>query len=105
MQRLRIFGVLAYMIICAWSLIAVSTSWGLLVGVVLLTKRQQLTFNRERSLNGRCINETLFYTIGTAIVVVGDFLVLVLPMPAIWSLGVRRSKRLQVATLYAIASM
>ncbi|KAF3032876.1 hypothetical protein E8E12_004343 [Didymella heteroderae] len=105
MQYLRIFGVMAYMRICAWSLMAVSLMWGIMVVVVLLAKCQPLAYNWDKSLNGRCANEMLFYKIGTAINVVGDFLILILPMPAIWSLNVRLSKKLQVATVFVIASM
>ena len=105
MQYLRIFSIVTYMRICARVLIAVSTAWGLMVVVVLLTKCQPLAYNWNKSLDGICIDETLFYKIGTAINVVGDFLILLLPMPAIWSLNVRLSKKLQVAAVFAIASM
>lgn len=104
-QYLRTFGVMAYMRICAWTLITVSSAWGVMVVVVLLTKCQPLAYNWDKSLDGRCIDETLFYKIGTAINVVGDFLILVLPMPAIWSLNVRLSKKLQVVAVFVIASM
>lgn len=76
-----------------------------MVVAVLSTKCQPLAFNWDKSLDGRCIDETLFYKIGTAINVAGDFLMLALPMPAIWSLKVRLSKKLQVAAVFIIASM
>ncbi|KAF9692266.1 hypothetical protein EKO04_009522 [Ascochyta lentis] len=105
MQYLRIFGVMNYMRLSAWFLIAMSTAWGLMVVVVLLTKCQPLAYNWNKSLDGRCIDETLFYKIGTAVNVVGDFLILILPMPAIWSLNVRLSRKLQIAAVFVIASM
>lgn len=76
-----------------------------MVVVVLLTKCQPLAYNWDKSLDGRCIDETLFYKIGTAINVISDFLILILPMPAIWSLNLPLSRRLHVATVFVIASM
>lgn len=73
--------------------------------LVLLMKCQPFAYNWDKSLDGHCIDETMFYKIGTATNVVEDFLVLVLPMPVIWSLNVRLSKKLQVIAVFAIASM
>ncbi|KAH7346017.1 hypothetical protein BKA66DRAFT_602851, partial [Pyrenochaeta sp. MPI-SDFR-AT-0127] len=105
MQYLRIFRILTYIRICAWALISVSMAWGVMVVTVLILKCQPLDYNWNKSIQGRCIDEIFFYKIGTAINVTTDVLILILPMPAIWSLNVRLSRKLQVVIVFLIASL
>ena len=88
--------VMTYTGLCAWTLIAVSSGWGVIVVVALLAKYQPLAYNWDKSLDGRCIDETLSYTMGTAIKLVGDSAILILPMPQ-KEIDSAVSKKLQAA--------
>lgn len=90
--------------ICTWSVIALSTSWGIMGVIVLLTKCQPMAFNWNKSIDGRCIDEVLFYKVAAGIIITGDLCILLLPMPAIWSLNLPVSKKLQTAGIFITTS-
>lgn len=64
------------------------------------------TYNWDRSIpNGHCVNDNLVgYTI-TSINIVGDLVVLILPIPWLWGMNMAVPKRMAVVGLFVLGSL
>ncbi|KAF2237074.1 hypothetical protein EV356DRAFT_512338 [Viridothelium virens] len=101
----RIFGEIKYMRY-ATSIIAVfSVCWGIMYAIVLGLQCRPLAALWDKSIqDSHCIEQMLFCFIGSAMNVFTDFVLLALPVPAVWHLHISIQNRLQVCAILALGT-
>ncbi|KAL8989197.1 MAG: hypothetical protein Q9177_001871 [Variospora cf. flavescens] len=61
-----------------------------------------ISYYWTRTGNGHCINEMAVMYLSAALTIVADILILLLPLPVIWNLHMRRSKKIGVMTIFLL---
>lgn len=64
-----------------------------------------ISYYWTRTGNGHCINEMAVMYLSAAITIVADILILLLPLPVIWNLHMRRSKKIGVMTIFLLGGL
>ena len=63
-------------------------------------------YNWNKSIpGGQCINQSLYYIIGSAFNVATDVAILFLPLPVIWRLQLKLSQKLQLSGVFLLGSL
>lgn len=76
-----------------------------MVVLVVVFQCHPIEFNWNRSIPGTCINQLLFFAIGSAPNVITDFAILILPLPAVWALNMRRAQKLSIMGIFLLGSL
>ncbi|KAI8630506.1 hypothetical protein F5Y19DRAFT_48267 [Xylariaceae sp. FL1651] len=102
---LRIFSVLTYVRACAWFLIGITTAW--LISMPIAHGLQCIPVEKiwDSTVPGHCLDTVLLYLIGSIVDVVVDFLILLLPIPAIFKLQMPMPKKLSVLIIFIIGGL
>lgn len=101
----RIFGVLSYFRYTAYILGVFSVLCGIMVVFVVSLTCRPLKYTWDKSGEGSCINATVFYIIGTGFNVITDFMVLLLPLHAVWYLQSSIQQKLQLTGIFLLGSL
>lgn len=101
----RIFGVLSYFRYTAYILGVFSVLWGIMVVFVVSLTCRPLKYTWDKSGEGSCINATVFYIIGSGLNVITDFIVLFLPLHAVWYLQLSIQQKLQLTGVFLLGSL
>ncbi|KAI9692939.1 MAG: hypothetical protein M1822_004934 [Bathelium mastoideum] len=101
----RIFGEIRYMRHATNIIAAFSVAWGVMFVVVLGLQCQPLSSMWDKSIkNYHCIKQMLFCLIGSAMNVFTDFVLLALPLHAVWKLQMSTQTKLQISVILGLAS-
>ncbi|KAL9598131.1 MAG: hypothetical protein Q9219_004687 [cf. Caloplaca sp. 3 TL-2023] len=102
---IRIFGRLRYFKILAYVIGAFSICWGVMVIFVCALQCRPIQYNWDKSIQGTCINASLFFILGSAPNVFTDFVLLALPLPEIWNLHLTRAQKISLTGSLGIVSV
>ncbi|KAI4277415.1 MAG: hypothetical protein LQ337_001796 [Flavoplaca oasis] len=102
---IRIFGRLRYFRILAYVIGIFSICWGIMVILVCALQCRPVQFIWDKSIEGTCINAPLFFIIGSAPNVFTDFVILVLPLPAVWNLHTTRAQKISLSFIFILGSL
>ncbi|KAL9110081.1 MAG: hypothetical protein Q9187_008094, partial [Circinaria calcarea] len=101
----RLFGRLRYIRLWAYWLSVFSVCWGIMVILGCSFQCRPLRFIWDKSVNGTCMNVALFFILGSAPNVLTDFMVLVLPLPAVFALQTSRGQKISLAAIFMLGSI
>ena len=62
-------------------------------------------WNKDPSIDGTCINQWLFFVVGSVPNVATDFAILILPMPAVWALNMGTAQKISVIGILLLGSL
>ncbi|KAI4234760.1 MAG: hypothetical protein LQ349_003587 [Xanthoria aureola] len=102
---IRIFGRLRYFKNLAYIIGIFSVCWGIMVILVCALQCRPVQFTWDKSVKGTCINAPLFFIIGSAPNVLTDFVLLVLPLPAVWNLHTTRAQKISLTGIFMLGSL
>ncbi|KAL8933697.1 MAG: hypothetical protein Q9216_006245 [Gyalolechia sp. 2 TL-2023] len=101
----RIFGCLRYFKVLAYIIGTFSICWSIMAMLVPLLQCRPIERIWDRSVDGTCINSTLFFKIGSGPNVLTDFVLLALPLPAVWNLHTTRAQKLSLTATFLLGSL
>ncbi len=64
-----------------------------------------IELNWDKSIQGTCINQWVFFVIGSTPNVITDFAILIIPLPAVWALNMRTAQRLSIMGIFLLGSL
>ncbi|KUI70914.1 hypothetical protein VM1G_06376 [Cytospora mali] len=102
---LRIFNRTGYMHYGAWIMIFFTVGWMISVVFVLGLQCRPLAGYWDSTIETTCINRTAFYLAGSSTDVAADFIILLLPLPAIWSLQMAQSKKISIILIFILGGL
>ncbi|KAI0887771.1 uncharacterized protein GGS22DRAFT_154240 [Annulohypoxylon maeteangense] len=102
---LRVFSVLNYIRFSAWFLIITVACWMVSNAIARGFQCTPISKVWDDSLPGHCLDTVALFVIGSVSDVVLDFLILVLPLPAIVRLQMPLSKKILVAIIFALGGL
>lgn len=102
---LRIFNVLKYIRLGAWTLIILDLIWLISVTVAHGLECTPVAKIWDNNLPGHCLNTVALFMIGSIIDVVMDFLILLLPLPAIMRLQMGLHKKISLVVIFALGGL
>lgn len=102
---IRIFGRLRYFKLLAYIIGTFSVCWGIMVILVCALQCRPVQYTWDKSIKGTCINAPLFFIIGSAPNVFTDFVLLVLPLPAVWNLHTTRAQKISLTGIFMLGSL
>ncbi|KAI1275961.1 hypothetical protein F5Y07DRAFT_145396 [Xylaria sp. FL0933] len=100
---LRIFGILNYIRFSAWFLIVSVIIWLISVTVAHGLECVPVAKIWDESLPGHCLDTVTLFLGGSIADVASDFLILVLPMPAIIELQLPLPKKISIVGIFVLA--
>ncbi|KAI0898723.1 hypothetical protein F4806DRAFT_312553 [Annulohypoxylon nitens] len=101
----RIFGVLQYVRYSTWFLITMLTCWVIGVTIAHGLECTPIAKSWDVSLPGHCLDTVSLYMIGSISDVVMDFLILILPLPAIARLQMPMSRKIELVIIFALGGL
>ncbi|ERF73312.1 hypothetical protein EPUS_03145 [Endocarpon pusillum Z07020] len=101
----RIFGRLRYLRLLAYILGIFSICWAIMVVLVCAFQCRPLALIWDKTVDGTCINAPLFFILGSAPNVITDFMVLALPMPAVWRLQTTTMQKISLTGIFLLGSL
>lgn len=102
---LRIFNRSGYMYYASWVMMFFTVGWLISVVLVLGFQCRPIAGYWDTTLKTTCINRTAFYLAGSSTDVAADFVILVLPLPALWKLQLALSKKLSIVAIFALGGL
>ena len=101
----RIFGTLRYFRIAAYVLSTFTVLWAATVIIVLGLQCRPVELIWNKMVPGTCINQQNFFIGGSTPDVVIDFVILVLPLHAIWKLQKSLMERISLLAIFVLGSL
>lgn len=101
----QIFRPLRYMRHLAYGIGVFTMCWSIMAILVFCLQCRPVQRIWDKAVPGTCINAWLFFVISSAINVVTDFVVLVLPMRATWGLQLPIPQRISVMGIFMLGSL
>ena len=101
----RIFGGVTYLRRMAWVLSIFTITWAIMVVLVVAFQCVPSEASCNPKVRGRCINFAAFSIAGSVPDVLVDFIMLVLPMPAVWKLQKALAERISLMAIFALGSL
>ncbi|KAL8656811.1 MAG: hypothetical protein Q9226_002549 [Calogaya cf. arnoldii] len=102
---IRIFGSLRYFRILAYIIGIFSICWGIMIILVCSFQCRPVQYSWDKSIEGTCINAPLSFIIASALNVFTDFVLLVLPLPAVWNLHTTTSQKISLTVIFLLGSL
>ena len=101
----RIFGRLVYLRRLAYGFGIFTACWSIMVIFVVAFQCHPAQFNWNKTINGTCINQWVFFVTGSTPNVVTDFAILFIPLPAVWALNMRTAQRVSIMGIFLLGSL
>ena len=101
----KIFRPLRYMRHSAYGIGVFTICWSIMAILVFCLQCRPVQRIWDKAVPGTCINAWLFFVISSAINVVTDFVVLVLPIQATWGLQLPIPQRISVMSIFMLGSL
>ncbi|KAI4184316.1 MAG: hypothetical protein L6R41_004826 [Letrouitia leprolyta] len=102
---MRIFGRLQYFKVIAYIIGVFSICWAVMAIMVASLQCRPIEYIWDKSIDGTCINTTLFFKLGSAPNALTDFVLLALPLPAVWGLQTTRAQKLSLTATFLLGSL
>ncbi|CAF9942279.1 hypothetical protein IMSHALPRED_003450 [Imshaugia aleurites] len=84
---------------------AIVLAWYIAVEITAISQCLPIRYYWQRVGHGHCIQTTNFYITLAALNLATDVAVLILPIPVIWQLQIRKSKKLSLSVIFLLGSM
>jgi hypothetical protein len=103
----RLFGRLLYLRRLAYGIGIFVSCWTIMVVLVVAFQCHPVKYvwNKDPSIDGTCINQWLFFVVGSVPNVATDFAILILPMPAVWALNMGTAQKISVIGILLLGSL
>ncbi|MCJ1353417.1 MAG: hypothetical protein MMC33_003403 [Icmadophila ericetorum] len=101
----RIFGRLRYLRLISYGLGVFAICWSIMVILVCALQCRPIQLVWDKTLEGTCVNTYVFYLVGSSLNTLTDFIILILPIPAVWNLKLSVWKRLSLAGIFLLGSL
>lgn len=98
---LRIFVQKQFRMIC-WILMGFVIAFGISTTVASVFQCTPIPRTYDKSIPGHCINTTIFWYTNAAISILGDFIIIALPMPLILGLRLQLNQKLSLLIVFAL---
>jgi hypothetical protein len=103
MFYLRIFGGTRQFRRAAYAVIGYNIAWAISTWIVNLTVCTPIAFYYDRTIpGGHCRNQAISGSINGGLSLLGDVLVLALPMPVIWNLKINFRRRVGIICIFLL---
>ena len=102
---MRIFGKLRWMRVSCWSIGIYTVVWAIVVIVVEFTQCIPLQGTWDKTIDAKCIQSGLFFVIGSALNTVVDFVIVGLPLRAVWNLKMATWQKFSVSGIFLLGSL
>ena len=89
----------------AWTLGIFTIAWAIMVMLVCAFQCVPVQKTWNPLLEGKCVKFQLFSAIGSVPDVLVDFIMLFLPMPAVWKLQKSLAQRISLMAIFALGSL
>ena len=96
----RSFGRLRYLRISLYIIGTFSTYWAFIVIIVYACQCRPIQYFWDRTLDGSCINAPLFLIVASATDVVSNFVLLALPLPAMWKMKTTMAQKIILTGIF-----
>lgn len=103
--HIRAFALLAYFRLLPYALGIFSICWGIMIVLVCSFQCRPLQLIWDQTVDGTCINASLFFILGSAPNVITDFVILVLPLPAVWRLQTTTMQKISLTGIFLLGSL
>ena len=84
---------------------AIVLAWYIAIQITTIFQCLPIHYYWQRGGQGHCIQTTNFYIILASLNLATDVAVLILPIPFIWNLQVRKSKKLSLSVIFLLGSL
>ncbi|KAK0125938.1 hypothetical protein ONS95_007562 [Cadophora gregata] len=95
----RVFTPFRRIITAVWSFIFVMLLYYIIVTIVKINVCNPIRAAWDPTVPGKCLNDYLLFSIDTSLSILTDLIVLLLPIPLVWSLKVTAKKKLRTIAL------
>ncbi|KAI1293196.1 hypothetical protein F5Y03DRAFT_411326 [Xylaria venustula] len=102
---LRLFHVHRWFRITTYILIAYIWLWGISEVIVAIAQCIPIAYQWDKSLDGHCINQLAYYRWVSVPNVIHDVVMLVLPLPMVWSLQIDLRQKVALSGVFLIGSI
>jgi hypothetical protein len=100
---LRLFGILTWVRIHIWVLTAVICGWAITLSLAALLICQPFSYNWDLSITGGvCGNRNAVFVAGGVVNMVTDILVIIIPLPSIWSLQLDIRAKIALSVIFCL---
>ncbi|KAL9084334.1 MAG: hypothetical protein Q9159_005293 [Coniocarpon cinnabarinum] len=101
----RVFGQLRYMRWSAWCLSIFTIAWAIMVILVCSMQCLPIQGIWDKTIKAKCIDAPTFFIAGSVPDVVVDFMILVLPIAAVWRLQKTIVERISLMAIFLLGSL
>lgn len=101
----RIFGPLRYLRNLAYGFGIFVACWAVMGTLVLVFQCHPVQYIWDKSIHGTCIDQWAFFIAGCTPNVATDFVILILPLPAVWNLQMGVAQRLSIIGIFMLGSL
>ena len=85
---------------------AIMWGFGIATTIVDLAMCTPVNFFWDKTVpGGRCINQNAFYITGSSVQLLTDIVILVIPLPAVWSLQINIAKKIALSIIFLLGSL
>lgn len=103
---MKVFGQLKkYIRWMAWILGIFTITWAVMVILVVAMQCLPIEAIWNKSVQGRCIDAPIFFIAGSTPDVVVDFVMLAMPLPAVWDLKKGLVERVSLMGIFCLGSL
>ena len=86
-----------------WPLLILSVLYGLVIILEIFLICRPMAVDWNASINGKCGNQIVSYVVLEILGLLLDFIIIMMPIPIIWSLQVNRARRFGLSFFFSIA--
>jgi len=101
---LRLFVQKPFRIAC-WILLGFVSVYGLATELGSILQCDPIQRSWNKAIPGKCINTTIFWYANAAFSILGDVIILVLPMPVIYQLKLQLNQKLSLMVVFALGGL
>ncbi|TRX88462.1 hypothetical protein FHL15_010652 [Xylaria flabelliformis] len=102
---LRLFRIHRWFRITTYLLITYIWLWGISEVIVAISQCIPIAYQWDKSLNGHCIDQLAYYRWVSVPNVIHDVIMLILPLPMVWSLQIDLRQKLALSGVFLIGSI
>lgn len=98
---LRLFVQKPFRLLC-WILLGFVTAYGIATTLASTFQCNPIPRAWNKALPGKCLNTTIFWYTNAGFSILGDIIILVIPMPVIYSLKLRLNQKISLMFVFAL---
>jgi hypothetical protein len=98
---LRLFVQKPFRLLC-WTLLGFVTAYGIATTLASTFQCTPIPRAWNKALPGTCLNTTIFWYANAGFSILGDVIILVIPMPLVYSLKLRLNQKISLMFVFAL---